>query len=128
MTTESQVCKKCGIDKPLGEYHRDHRTTNRKRTVCRECRNAHKRATHIPDSVRASLLERQNFSCAICREFAQENKKRLSVDHNHETNQIRGLLCTYCNVGLGYFKDNPRLLAEAIKYLEHHNGSNETVS
>lgn len=128
MTTNTQVCKKCGIEKSLGEYHRDNRTGNRKRTVCRECRNLHRRSTHITDSVRASLLEQQNYSCAICCELAEESKQRLSVDHNHETNKIRGLLCTYCNVGLGYFRDNPQLLARAIEYLEKHNGSNETLS
>lgn len=122
MTISSQVCRKCGIEKELTEYHRDGRTSNRKRTICIECRNAHRRVVRISDNLRASLLEQQNYSCAICNEFANESKKRLSVDHNHETNQVRGLLCTYCNVGLGYFKDNPQLLAKAIEYLDKHNG------
>jgi hypothetical protein len=122
MTISSQVCRKCGIEKELTEYHRDNRTSNRKRTICRECRNVHRRIVRISKDNRASLLEEQNYSCAICGSLANENKKRLSVDHNHETNQIRGLLCTYCNVGLGYFKDDTQLMARAIEYLDKHNG------
>ena len=44
--------------------------------------------------------------------------KRLTVDHNHETNTIRGLLCSNCNTGLGMFSDNPELLIAAAEYLE----------
>jgi len=63
------------------------------------------------------MLEQQNNSCAICGIDASELPRELSVDHNHETLQIRGLLCTYCNVGLGYFKDDTTLLSMAIEYL-----------
>lgn len=43
---------------------------------------------------------------------------KLHVDHNHETGQVRGVLCTNCNVGLGHFKENPALLRRAADYLE----------
>lgn len=120
--SDTQVCRKCNIEKPLGEFHYDKRTSTRKRTVCRGCRNEHKRITHISDAHRLSLLEEQNYSCAICSTPAHSIEKRLNVDHDHKTNQVRGLLCTYCNVGLGYFRDDTNLLAEAIKYLDKHNG------
>jgi Recombination endonuclease VII len=63
------------------------------------------------------LSETQGNVCAICRRFP-EGKTRLSVDHDHETGKIRGLLCGNCNSGLGHFKDNPELLAVAITYLD----------
>lgn len=44
------------------------------------------------------------------------------MDHNHETNQVRGILCSNCNVGLGYFKDEPGRLGQAIKYLMDYDG------
>ncbi len=43
------------------------------------------------------LLHAQNFSCAICRRHESEFQRRLAVDHNHDTGQTRGLLCTTCN-------------------------------
>ena len=49
-------------------------------------------------------------------------KRELSVDHNHETNKIRGLLCHHCNIGLGNFRDSTTLLSVAIEYLERTDG------
>ena len=63
------------------------------------------------------LLTKQNNSCAICNAPTGSNGKRLSVDHNHQTGEVRGLLCDDCNIGLGKFKDNSNLLAIAINYL-----------
>ena len=42
----------------------------------------------------------------------------LAQDHDHMTNQLRGKLCNHCNLGLGNFKDNPKLLRIAADYLE----------
>ena len=64
------------------------------------------------------LLAKQNNGCAICTASTGSNGKRLSVDHNHQTGEVRGLLCDDCNIGLGKFKDNSSLLANAINYLK----------
>jgi len=64
------------------------------------------------------LLEKQNGVCAIC--FGKETSYRnevLSVDHNHETGKIRGLLCNTCNRAIGLLKDDPKLLINAVNYL-----------
>jgi len=68
------------------------------------------------------ILEEQNGVCAICGQEEtriQHNGKisALAVDHNHVTGQIRGLLCSGCNVSLGRFKDNPKFLQNALNYL-----------
>lgn len=63
----------------------------------------------------------QDGCCAICKQ--PETKKRLgricklSVDHNHKTLAIRGLLCMRCNSGLGSFRDSIEFLVTAIGYL-----------
>jgi hypothetical protein len=117
------TCRKCGEIKPLSEFHNDRRAGNGKRTICSDCRNLHRRVIRITKQQRQALLVSQDYSCAICGIKAQEFNKELGVDHNHQTNQIRGLLCTYCNVGLGYFKDDKALLAVAIEYLSKYDGS-----
>ena len=43
------------------------------------------------------LLEKQNHCCAMCEKHVSTMDKRLAVDHNHKTGEIRGLLCGYCN-------------------------------
>jgi hypothetical protein len=60
----------------------------------------------------------QGGECAICRSSLKE-AKRPSVDHDHISGHVRGLLCGLCNVGLGFFKDNPNLLRKAILYLSN---------
>lgn len=63
------------------------------------------------------LLEFQQGGCAICRQPPEEGKN-LSVDHNHETNEIRGLLCRNCNLVLGYSKENENILWNTLEYLK----------
>lgn len=62
------------------------------------------------------LLTKQNGKCAIC-EGNCLTGRRLAVDHSHTTNQVRGLLCQNCNIGLGKFKDDPKRLVSAVGYL-----------
>lgn len=63
------------------------------------------------------MFKKQNGLCAIC--CKNNNKKLLSVDHCHDTLIIRGLLCTKCNIGLGYFNDDVNLLNKAVLYLNN---------
>jgi hypothetical protein len=63
------------------------------------------------------LAERQGNSCAICAEDATGYVYRLAVDHDYETNEIRGLLCSKCNAGLAWFDDDPGILTRAVDYL-----------
>jgi hypothetical protein len=68
------------------------------------------------------MVERQNHKCAICQNvFTEDND--ACVDHNHQTGKTRQLLCSFCNSGLGYFRDNPQILLEAKTYLEKHSGA-----
>jgi hypothetical protein len=60
---------------------------------------------------------KQAGMCAICA-GPPVHHKRLSVDHDHDTGQIRGLLCTECNSGLGFFKDSILILERATQYLK----------
>jgi hypothetical protein len=62
-----------------------------------------------------ALLARQGGACAICR---KQPEQRLCVDHCHATKKVRRLLCRRCNLGIGYFGDDPRLLRRAVAYLE----------
>ena len=70
------------------------------------------------------LFKKQNGLCAICKQAEKRMHKlgtpqKLSVDHCHNTEVIRGLLCGDCNRGLGLFHDNPELLRMAAEYLEN---------
>lgn len=64
------------------------------------------------------MFESQEGRCAICSKHQTELKKRLSVDHSHESGKVRKLLCPTCNHGLGNFKDDIVMLQKAIDYLK----------
>ncbi len=63
------------------------------------------------------FFESQDGCCAICGRHQSDFKKSLGMDHDHVTGQIRGLLCTNCNLGLGLFKDDLELFERAMGYL-----------
>lgn len=66
----------------------------------------------------ARMVAVQGDCCGICGVGADALSKALAVDHDHKTGNLRGLLCSSCNIGLGNFKDDPARLAAAIHYLE----------
>ncbi len=72
----------------------------------------------------AERLKSQDECCAICGKHQSELKQNLSVDHDHSTGNVRGLLCGTCNTGLGHFKDSPKLLENALTYLYEQHTSN----
>ena len=75
----------------------------------------------ILDEYNEMLIE-QNHKCKICEiDELNAGKKGLSVDHNHENLQIRGLLCGSCNRAIGLFKENINTLEKAIEYLKDSN-------
>ncbi len=63
------------------------------------------------------ILTAQNNKCAICKSnFSKRNVP--CIDHDHNTGQIRGILCRKCNLGLGLFNDNKELIISAFGYLD----------
>lgn len=73
------------------------------------------------------LYELQEGCCAICGAAGDQpyvsdqretgSKETLRLDHDHQTGEVRGLLCNLCNSALGKFGDSPRLLILALAYL-----------
>ena len=62
------------------------------------------------------MLKLQNGVCAICSR-PPIGKTRLSIDHEHSSGKVRGLLCDPCNRALGYFQDNPEWCVLGADYL-----------
>ncbi|MFI5607768.1 endonuclease domain-containing protein [Amycolatopsis sp. NPDC051903] len=82
----------------------------------------------LTDEAYTALMRRQGFSCGICGGVFERGQKLPAVDHDHAccSHQgscglcVRGLLCTRCNIGLGYFRDNVQSLEAAVRYLTTH--------
>ena len=69
-----------------------------------------------------NMLLMQNNKCAICmKNFGDLYINRFHIDHNHKNNKVRGLLCSNCNLGIGFFKEDKEFLSKAIEYLNLYN-------
>ena len=94
---------------------------------CKECANiaARKRWQDNPAPRRAAMLKyrygltqplvNSNSKCAIC-----AGTEKLVVDHNHQTKEVRGVLCSKCNHAVGLLKDSSIVCRNAADYLEKH--------
>ncbi|MGH2756821.1 MAG: endonuclease VII domain-containing protein [Actinomycetota bacterium] len=131
----SRRCPSCGETKSLDSFVRNRSTTSGYGPFCKPCHNSIGRANRIKHhgSTRSFHLKRrygvdavqvewmilqQDGKCALCRV-----KPAKHVDHDHETDRVRGILCFNCNRGLGYFKDDWELMCRAADYLESYSNS-----
>lgn len=135
-----QTCKGCGKPRVLGpDFYTDR--DGLPRIKCKACHNAESEAWRRanPQRHRANvrrvnhrihLLRRYGLSvedfdalvaqsdgrCSICKEH-ETRKRRLSLDHDHETGRLRGFLCSRCNLLIGNARDSVALLKMAVAYL-----------
>jgi len=140
MTAEmgTTKCVRCGLEKSLVNFHSERLSGIAK--SCDDCRVRmseaayHRRRTRTRESRRREwmpkkygisyeefldLLASQRGCCAICGTDQPGGKHDWwSVDHDHTLGDVRGVLCTGCNVGLGAFRDSTQTMRSAIAYLD----------
>lgn len=115
------LCTVCGKVKPKSEFYQDAGRKRLKRS-CKPCFLAscreyeYKRKYGITIAEYEDMFSQQGGVCWICQSECQRGE-RLSVDHCHTTGAVRGLLCRRCNVGVGYFDDDPARFLRAAQYL-----------
>jgi hypothetical protein len=116
-----RVCSRCNEAKDPAEFYENVRHKDGRKRVCKDChRDWHLRTSYgITPEIYKKLQSLNDGGCHICSN-KNTNGKRLSVDHDHDTGLVRGLLCEDCNLGIGRFKDDEKRLAEAIFYLRGH--------
>ena len=131
---KTKLCNLCKVEKEVSLFSVDARSRSGYQTRCKDCQSAVKkemaayyRKKHLeykygltPEEYQ-EMLEAQNHRCAICgiSEVHAENS-RLCVDHNHDTGEVRGLLCKKCNQAIGLLQDNADFCDSAGKYLRLH--------
>lgn len=139
MAKTEKVCRKCGELKPITGFSLSRQGVNGPvyRSDCKACCST--RALEWQDANRQRqadtqfawnlmrnygitkeeydrILAEQGGVCGICGK--DDPNQKLSVDHNHETGKVRGLLCSTCNRGIGLLNDDVDVLKRAIYYLE----------
>jgi hypothetical protein len=126
-TFKSLICKQCTFNRK--EYYKEYYKKNKEKVnaASKNWYQDNKEAVSVSNRKRKygisseeydTMLEEQDNKCKICLvSFTNLSPQHIHTDHCHTTNKIRGLLCNFCNVGLGHFKDDPKLLLKASIYL-----------
>ena len=141
-----KICKKCARKLSINNFNRDRFNKDGLRIYCKRCLQQYRlknrakisaqqkiyakrtwkerksrclqRAFGITYDDYKKILISQQHRCAICQKPGSKEKTMLSVDHNHQTGHIRGLLCNFCNSRLlRYLRDNKRYAIGMINYL-----------
>ena len=132
-------CNKCKLKKSLEEFSLNKNSKDGHHVICKKCHcayvtqyykdNPRKLKNHnlkknygISIENYEYLFKQQNGVCAICgkpetRICTKRIVQSLSVDHDHSTGIVRGLLCDRCNKAIGLLYHSPELLINAIDYL-----------
>ena len=133
MITDTKKCTKCGEEKPINDFAKRNNRKSGIQSSCKECNVKNKQdAQYYRDwKLKAvygitredynSLREKQNNCCAICGIHEKHAKNStLCVDHNHDTGEVRGLLCHKCNAAIGLLQDNHEFCFNASEYLKEY--------
>lgn len=131
-TCDTKACMFCKQIKPLNDFYKCAGERKGRAWRCKQCHTEyfksrkdrtrdlrrHNKYGVSPDAYSA-LLTFQDSGCGICGAVisGHPSSDELLIDHDHNTNTVRGLLCASCNVGIGHFRDNPMLLLSAFGYL-----------
>lgn len=129
----TQVCSLCSTNKPLEDYtkHRARRLGRDSR--CKPCKAASQVASRYGLTLDEYLemLDSQGHVCAICGEPEtvpyRDKVRSLAVDHNHDTGEVRALLCTRCNRLIGVARERVEILQAAIDYLDRESWTGRYV-
>ena len=103
------------------EWYEDYKANNKEKLSERYKRYHYLRKYKISREEIRKIAEFFGMKCGIClSEFRELGKGKpwMTVDHNHETGEIRGIICNRCNVGIGLFLENPIFMRNAALYIE----------
>ena len=140
-------CSKCKETKDIADFNKRSASKDGYTSRCGDCirtKGLQTRASRPEDTRGYNLKQRFNISiddynhlflkqkgkCDICNQAETVKDKKgkvkwLAIDHNHHTNEIRGLLCSGCNTGIGLLGDSVSVLENAIKYLKERGSYGE---
>ena len=114
-------CSTCKAAKLHSEFSYNAATAMGLNHECRDCckEQSYRKLYGLAFGEYAQRLADQSGVCAICKDPPTEARP-LHVDHDHKTGTVRSLLCHFCNVGLGHFRDDAQILSAAIDYVFEH--------
>jgi len=138
---KTKICPKCKKKLVIEEFHKNKSQSNGLQSYCKSCTNKYSRKHYNNNKLKNvrkrlkkfnltleeydKMFGEQNEVCYICGQSETSTSKygsinRLAVDHNHQNNKLRKLLCRRCNTILGLAGDNVNLFIKMISYIQEH--------
>ena len=137
---ELKYCPKCKENKEIALFHKNKSNKSGCADYCKSCTNKYDNNRYASNQEFRMMRKNYNLKynnklsseeytikfneqygrCAICGKPQTELKEALAIDHDHITENIRGLICRKCNLGIGNFDDNIENLKAAILYLQKY--------
>lgn len=127
-------CNRCKKVKDSSQFSKDSRSKSGLQTRCKSCQaevkkemSMYYREKHleykygITHADYEKMLKSQKGCCTICGIHEKHCEyQRLAVDHDHDTGQVRALLCKKCNQAIGLLQDSSEFAFKAFRYLQEH--------
>ena len=134
---ENKTCTNCGESKPVSDFYKRKNRPGGLVSECKCCTISRNRSRYegrkeeINDKRAAKLYnltydevvrmrQEANGICKCCGRAGLHHHKRLVIDHDHTTGQVRGLICSRCNSILGFAQDDLSTLKNLVSYLENN--------
>lgn len=128
-----KICCLCKQEKSLDKFYKFRYSKDGHSYRCKECNYKVCRDSHLKCKFGITqeeydlMFKEQGGVCKLCEDGEDEfvdstvikGPKQFAIDHDHYTGEVRGLLCSKCNKGLGQFRDNAALLHKAAFYVEN---------
>lgn len=134
----TKTCNRCENSWPIEDFDKHNGFSSGRRPLCKHCRNEVRRNRYnkVKDDNQFKtkkkdmqikwrygisleqyneMYERQGGVCAVC---SKVSDKKLCIDHDHETGQVRALVCDRCNRAMGASNDDAVILRLCAEYLE----------
>jgi hypothetical protein len=103
------------------DYQRKFMAENRDTQLVLMSNRNRKRLYGLTKEQYNEMFIKQDGKCAICGKHQSELRIRLCVDHNHSNGKIRELLCSRCNLALGFLEESEQRRINILAYIQKHN-------
>lgn len=116
---KGKFCTRCEVFKPLDNFYKKFNDVTQPRAFSHYCIPCSREVQieiryKVPYAKVAEMFTAADDRCEIC----GDETGNLHIDHCHDSELVRGILCALCNRGLGQFRDSQDLLVKAISYLK----------
>jgi hypothetical protein len=118
----TKTCPGCKTEKQNSSFDRDNGVKDGLQSRCKACHAIDQRKSKygVTEKQYRTILAFQGGACAICKFIPGPKDKPLYVDHDHTTNENRGLLCHKCNTAIGLLQDSQENINSALIYIQKY--------